>query len=180
LHQHAEAFRQSFTWPQFQHFVTVLLGLVLAPERRTLTGLLSRVAGVASLSALSRFFGQAPWCLEKLAQTWLSRFRQQLAPAVQAEHARLRAQQPRRSGRPKPTQVTAFASFDDTAIGKHLQGETEQRMAGVGQHYSSTAGRVVEGLSLVVGLLGVLGRRCPLPPRLYRQQGVAQAEGVAL
>jgi hypothetical protein len=178
LRQYAEAFRQSFTWPQFQHFVTVLLGLVLAPERRTLTGLLSRVAGVASLSALSRFFSQAPWFPEKLAQAWLRRFRQQLAPAVQAEHLRQRAQQPGRRGRCKSTQVTAFASFDDTTMAKHLQGETEKRMAGVGQHYSSTAGQVVQGHSLVVGLLGVLGRRCPLPPLLYRQKAVAEAEGV--
>src|SRR6266511_292048 len=179
LRQYAEAFRQSFTWPQFQHFVTVLLGLVLAPERRTLSGLLSRVAGVAFLSALSRFFSQAPWSTEKLAQAWLRRFRQQLAPAVQAEHARQGAQQPRRRGRCKSTQVTAFAIFDDTTMAKHLQGETDKRMAGVGQHYSSTAGQVVQGHSLVVGLLEVLGRRCPLPPMLYRQQAVAQTEGVA-
>ena len=60
LSQYAEAFRQAFTLPQFQHFVTVLLGFILTPERRTLTGLLSRVAGVRSLSVLSRFFSQAP------------------------------------------------------------------------------------------------------------------------
>ena len=45
LRQYAEGFGQAFTLPQFQHFVTVLLGLVLAPERRTLTGLLGRVVG---------------------------------------------------------------------------------------------------------------------------------------
>ena len=173
LRQYTEAFRQVFSRPQFQHFVTVLLGLILAPERRTLTGLRSRVAGAVSLSA----FSQAPWTPGELAQAWLRRFRQQLAPVVQAEHARLRAQQPRRRGRQKPTQVTAFTSFDDTTMAKHRQGKTEQRMAGVGQHYSSTAGQVVEGHNLVVGLLELLGRRCPLPPMLYRQQAVAQAEG---
>ncbi len=88
LSQYAETFRQAFTLPQFQHFVTVLLGLVLAPERRNLAGLLSRVAGSHSLSALSRFFTQAPWSPEKVTEVWLRRFRQQLAPQVQAEHAR--------------------------------------------------------------------------------------------
>jgi hypothetical protein len=175
LCQYADTFRQVFTRPQFQHLVTVLLGLVLTPERRTLTGLLSRVAGVRSHSALSRFFTQAPWSPEKLAQTWLRRFRQQLAPVVQAEHVRQREQRPRQRGHPEQPRVVAFAIFDDTTAEKHVQGKPERRMAGVGQHYSSTAGQVVEGHSLVVGLLEVLGWRCPLPPMLYRQQRVAQA-----
>jgi hypothetical protein len=178
LHQYTETFRQAFTLPQFQHFVTVLLGLVMTPERRTLTGLLSRVAGVHSLAALSRFFSQAPWSPEKLAQAWLKRFRQQLAPEVQREHARQQAHRPRKRGRSKPTQVIAFVSFDDTTVEKHLQGKTDKRMSGVGHHYSTTAGGIVEGHSLVVGLLELLGRRCPLPPLLYRQKEVAAAQGV--
>ena len=178
LRHYAETFRQVFTQPQFQHLVTVLLGLMMTPERRTLRGLLSRVAGVRSLSALSRFFTESPWSLEKLAQTWLHRFRQQVVPAVQADHARQREQQPRRRGRPRATQVTAFTIFDDTAMEKHVQGKPGKRMAGVGRHYSTAAGQVVEGHSLVVGLMELLGRRCPLPPMLYRQADVAQAEGV--
>lgn len=178
LYQYAETFRRALSTPQFQHFVTVLLGLILAPERRNLAGLLSRVAGTPSLSALSRFFSKAPWSPEKVAEGWLRRFRQQMAPQVQAEHANLRAQQPRKRGRPKPTQVTAFAIFDDTTMDKHIQGEPERSMAGIGKHYSSSAKEVVEGHSLVVGLLELLGRRCPLPPMLYRQKAVAEAEGV--
>ncbi|HZA22015.1 MAG TPA: transposase, partial [Dehalococcoidia bacterium] len=50
--------------------------------------------------------------------------------------------------------------------------------AGVGHHYSTTASGIVEGHSLVVGLLDVLGRRCPLPPRLYCQKEVAEAQGM--
>jgi hypothetical protein len=38
LHQYAETFRLVFTLPQFRHFVTMLLGFILTPERRTLTG----------------------------------------------------------------------------------------------------------------------------------------------
>lgn len=178
LHQYAEAFRLVFTLPQFRHFVTVLLGFILTPERRTLTGLLSRVAGVRSLSVLSRFFSQAPWSPQELAQIWLQRFRQQLIPQVQAEHQGQRVSQPPKVGRPKDTQVTAFVSFDDTTLDKHIQGKPGRHMEGVGHHYSTTAGGIVTGHSLVVGLLELLGRRCPMPPMLYRQKEVAEAEGV--
>ncbi len=178
LSQYAEAFRQVFTVPQFRHFVTVLLGFSLTPERRTLTGLLSRVAGVRSLSVLSRFFSRAPWSPQKLAYTWLEDFRQQLTPQVQAEQQRQRATRRPQRGRPKDTQVTAFAIFDDTTLSKHLQGKPGRSMAGIGHHYSTTAGGIVEGHSLVVGLLELLGRRCPMPPLLYRQKEVAQAQGV--
>lgn len=34
-----------------------------------------------------------------------------------------------------------------------------------------------QGHSLVQGLYAVAGRRCPLAPRLYRQQAVCAAEG---
>ena len=178
LRQYAESFRSSFSKPQFQHLVTVLMGFMLAPERRTLTGLLSRVAQASSLSALSRFFSEAPWLHEQLAQAWLTRFRQQLAPQVQAEHQRQQASQPRKRGRPKKTEVTAFAIFDDTTSAKHVQGKQGKATSGVGKHYSSSANKPIESHGLVVGLLTLLGRRCPLPPMLYRQKAVAQTEGV--
>ena len=116
LRQYAESFRGAFTRPQFQHFVTVpsaalrtwLLGFVLSPQRCTLTGLLTRVAGSHSLSALSRFFSDAPWSPQELANKWLARFRCQLAPQIKAEHARQRTERPRRRGRQRRSQVTAF------------------------------------------------------------------------
>jgi hypothetical protein len=127
LRQYAEAFHHGFTRPQFQHFITVLLGLILAPERRTLSGLRSRVAVAVSLSAFSRFFSQAPWTPGELAQTWLGRFRQQLMPAVQAEHARLRAQQPCSRGRHKPTHSLASMTlpWPNTARGRRSNGWPE-------------------------------------------------------
>ena len=60
LRQYVTAFAAVFTPAQAQHLVTVLLGLVLAPERRTLSGLRGKVAGAGSLSALSRFVACAP------------------------------------------------------------------------------------------------------------------------
>jgi hypothetical protein len=178
LRQYAESFRGVFSKPQFEHFVTVLMGFILTPERRTLTGLLSRVSQAASLSSLSRFFSEAPWLHEQLAQAWLTRFWHQLAPQVQAEHQRQRASRPHGRGRANKTQVTAFAIFDDTTVTKRVQGEGGKATKGVGKHYSTTARGTVEAHSLVVGMLTVLGRRCPLPPMLYRQRSVAEAEGV--
>jgi DDE superfamily endonuclease len=177
LCQYVTAFAAVFTPAQGQHLVTVLLGLVLAPERRTLSGLRGKVAGAGSLSALSRFVSGAPWGASELAEAWQARFRAQLAPRIRAEHARQRAARPRRRGRPAATRVIAFAIFDDSTIAKHAQGETAARMEGVGRHYSTTAKGLVAGHSLFAGLWFVLGRRCPLPPRLYRQRAVAEAEG---
>lgn len=178
LRQFAAGFAGLWTAAGALHFVTVLLGLLAAPERRTLAGLRRCVVGAGSLSALSRFCATAPWSVAALAAAWQARFREQLAPQIQAEHARQRAARPRRRGRPPPTRVTAFAIFDDSPIEKHGQGRTPRRMAGLGRHYSTVANGIVTGHSLVTGVLVVLGRRCPLPPRLYRQQAVAQAEGV--
>lgn len=177
LRQFAAAFGPLLTRPQVVHFVTVLLGLLQAPERRTLSGLRRGVAGAKSLSALSRFVATAPWSPAALAAAWQARFRQQLAPQIQAEHARQRAARPRRRGRPRRTQVTAYVSLDDSPIKKHPQGQTGRRMQGVGRHFSTVAKGVVTGHSLVAGVLTVLGRRCPLPPRMYRQRAVADAEG---
>lgn len=177
LWRFAAAFGATFTTAEYVHFVTVLLGLILTPERRTLSGLRGRVVGAGSLSALSRFCATAAWTAALLAETWQARFRDQLAPQIQAEHARLRAARPRRQGPPRPTRVTVYAIFDDRPIPKHTQGHKEP-MAAVGHHYSTTANGVITGHSLFTGLLVVLGRRCPLPPRLYRQRAVAEAEGV--
>jgi len=177
LRQFAASFAACFTAAGYLHFVTVLLGLIQAPERRTLSGLRRCVVGAGSLSALSRFCTSSAWTAALLAETWQARFHQQLAPWIPAEHARQRAARPRRRGRPTPTRVTAYAIFDDSPIAKHAQGR-KAPMAGVGRHYSTSAGGVVTGHSLFAGLLVLLGRRCPLPPRLYRQRAVAEREGV--
>ena len=51
-------------------------------------------------------------------------------------------------------------------------------MTGLGRHYSSSERRVVNGHCLFTGLYVLLGRRCPLEPRLYRQKSVCEKEGV--
>jgi len=53
-----------------------------------------------------------------------------------------------------------------------------KKMEGLGCHYSGTEKKPVTGHSLVQGLYLVLGRHCPLAPRMYRQRAVCEAEGV--
>jgi hypothetical protein len=50
-------------------------------------------------------------------------------------------------------------------------------MGGLGWHYPRTEKKTVTGHSLVQGLYLLLGRRCPLTPRRYRQGAVCEAEG---
>jgi hypothetical protein len=50
-------------------------------------------------------------------------------------------------------------------------------MGGLGRHYPGTEMKTVTGHSLVQGLYLLLGRRCPLTPRRYRQGALCEAEG---
>src|SRR5438067_12063033 len=61
VRQWMEPFRTCLSKPQYQHVVTVLLGLLLCHEARTLTGLLRQVADGPRLACVSRFLAHAPW-----------------------------------------------------------------------------------------------------------------------
>jgi hypothetical protein len=174
LRQFVDAFGACWSRPQKRHFVTVLLGLLQSDEPRTLSGLRRQVAGGPSVASLSRFLARAPWSVEAVVQTWWQRFAAQLAPAVEAERQRQQANRPKRRGRPPPPVVTGYLIGDDSTLAK----PKGRKMAGIGRHYSTTAGRQIVGHSLVQGLYVLLGRRCPLAPWLYRQQAVCAAEGV--
>jgi hypothetical protein len=136
--QFMELFRPCFSNRQWKYFVIVLLGLIECEERRTMTGLLRVVGERISLSGLSRFLSTWRWSPAEVAQAWLLRFRQRLEPLVQAEHARLRAAQPKRIGRPKATVVTGYLIFDDSVHSK----PKGRKMQGLGKHYSTTEGRL--------------------------------------
>ncbi len=174
LSQFAATFRPCFSKPQYRYFEIVLLALLLCQEARTLTALLRCVVARASLAGLSRFLSKAPWSPSAVAQTWRRRFDGQVRPLVEAEHARQRAARPPRRGRPAATVVTGYLIGDDSTVEK-VRGT---KMAGLGKHYSTTAGTQVVGHSLVQGLYVVQGRRCPLEPHLYRQKAVCAAESV--
>ena len=174
LRQFTEAFRSCFSQPQFRHFVTVLLGLLQCQEPHTLTGILRQVAEAPSTASLSRFLAQAPWSAEGLVQHWLARFREQMRPLVEAEQLGQQAARPKRRGRPTVPKVTGYLIGDDTTIAK----PKGRKMAGLGRHYSTMAGKQVTGHSLVQGLYLLLKRRCPLAPRLYRQRTVCRRASV--
>ncbi|HEV7237533.1 MAG TPA: transposase [Ktedonobacteraceae bacterium] len=166
----AERFRSVFSKPQYQYFVTVLLGLMECDGKRTLSGVLSQVGQPPSLSGLSRFFAEAPWVQEKLVLIWLEHFRTEMQPQVEAERERQRTHQLKRRGRPKQPLVTG----DDSTMSK----PKECKMEGLGKHHSTTSNQRIVGHSLVQGLYVLLDRRCSLAPQLYRQAKVCEAEAV--
>jgi SRSO17 transposase len=174
LRQFVRAFRSCFSLPQYRYFVIVLLALMLCQEPRTLTALLRCVAVRTSLSGLSRFLAKAPWEPDDLAHIWRERFDAQVREPIAQAHARQRAARLKRLGRPTATVVTGYLIGDDSTMHK-LRGK---KMAALGKHYSTTAGKPVVGHSLVQALYVVEGRRCPLAPQLYRQQAVCLAEDV--
>lgn len=174
LCQFCEAFRGCFSKPQFKYLVTVLLALIICQESRTLSGLMRQIAGGPSVSGLSRFLSEAPWSAAEVAGRWYERFVAQMIPAVQQEHLRQQQARPKRRGHPQATVVTGYLIGDDST--QHKPGG--KNMKGMGYHHSTTHQKRVPGHSLVQGLYLLLGRRCPLPPRLYRQRAVCEREGV--
>jgi len=174
LRQFAEYFRPCFSRRQWWYFVIVLLGLIECEERKTLTGLLRVVGESVSLSGLSRFLNKWHWSTPALAHRWWTHFCERMTEPVQAEHAHLKAEQPHRVGRPQGTVVTGFLIFDDSVHTK----PKGRAMGGLGQHYSNTEKKVVSGHCLFSGLYVLLGRRCPLEPRMYCQKRVCEAEGL--
>lgn len=174
LCQFAEVFRPCFSQRQWKYFVMVLLGLVECEGRRTLSGLLSTVGEKVSVCGLSRFFSRWQWSPTEVAQRWLSRFREQMQAEVAAEHQRQQAQRNKRRGRYPATVVTGYLIGDDSVYVK----PKGRQMKGLGRHYASSEERVMTGHCLFTGLYVLLGRRCPLQTRLYRQKKVCEQEGL--
>ena len=175
LGQYLGLFRDCFSQPQWQHFVTVLLALMQCEEHRTLSGLLRKIAGVGHrVDGLSHFFQHAPWPTARLVTRWWEHDGQVLGPLVAAEHAHQSAPRPQRRGRPRKTVVTGFLIIDDSTHAK----AKGKKMEGLGRHDASSAKKTVTGHSLFVSLYVLLGRRCPLAPQLYRQKVVCEREKV--
>ena len=171
----AERFRAVFSKPQYEYFVTVRLGLLECEGKRTLSGIMSKIAQPPSLSGLSRFLAVAPWVQEALVVIWLEQFRTEMQPLVEAEREQQRAAQPKRRGRPKTPSVTGYVIGDDSTMSK----PKGRKMEGLGKHHSTTHDQRIVGHSLVQGLYVLLDRRCPLAPQLYRQVKVCETEAVA-
>lgn len=176
--QYLLRFRHCFSKPQYEYFVTILLGLMLCQGASTLSGVIGHVEGQVSLSGSSRFLSSAPWSADEVSRTWFNHFAGEMAPLVKEEHARRRAKRPkRRGGCPlgaKATVVTGYLIGDDSVMQK-VRGK---KMGGLGYHYSSTAEKTVKGHCLVQALYVLLGRRCPLAPQMYRTKEICEQEGV--
>jgi hypothetical protein len=174
LRQFAELFHACFSKRQWKYFVIVLLGLIECEERKTMSALLRVIGEQVSLSGLSRFLNKWKWSPAEVAQSWQRHFRQRMIPLVNGEHGRLKAEQPKRIGRPKQTVVTGFLIFDDSVHSK----PKGRKMGGLGSHYSNTEQKVVSGHCLFTGLYVLLGQRCPLEPRMYCQKSVCEQENL--
>jgi DDE superfamily endonuclease len=176
LRQYLQSFQALFSCPQYKHFVTVLMGLLLGESGHTLSHLHRAVAGKKSLSSLSRFLSIAPWDHQYINQYNFSRFCEMMQVKIHTERQRKFAEikkQNRRSRRSMPL-VTGYLIGDDSTMLK----PKGVKMQGIGKHYSSTHDTQVNGHSLVQCLYTVLGRSCPLEPLLYRQKKVAEKEEV--
>jgi DDE superfamily endonuclease len=168
----AERFGSLFSKPQYQYFVTVLLGLMECDGKRTLSGLLHEVGCPASLSGLSRFFSEAPWSPKAVVANWLRNFRGEMQPLVEVQREQQRQLQPKRRGRPKQPLVTGYVIGDDSTMSK----PKGRKMQGLGKHHSTTHDQRIVGHSLVQGFYVLLDRRCPLAPQLYRQAKSCETE----
>ncbi len=170
----AERFQKLFSKPQYQYFVTVLLGLMESEGGRNLSGLLRQIGAGASLAGLSRFLSEAPWEAAAVAEHWLRHFREEMQPCVAAELQQQCQEQAKRRGHPKQPVVTGYLIGDDSTMHK----PKGKKMQGLGQHHSTTEGKRIPDHSMVQSLYVLLGRHCPLAPQLYRQQRICEVEGV--
>src|SRR2546423_9937605 len=88
VRQWLETFRPCLSKPQYQHFVTVLLGLLLCQEARTLSGVLRGVAGGPRPAHVIRLLAPRPWQPAGPLQTRLGRTPTPMEPLVPADPAR--------------------------------------------------------------------------------------------
>jgi hypothetical protein len=173
LAKYLQQFEHCFSRPQYRHFVTMLLGLLLCQGSHTLSGVLRQVTGQTSLAALSRFLSEAPWSIEEVCECLAAVFRSEMVAAVRAERVVPAQQRRGRRGRRRQAVVTGYLIGDDSVTTKP-RGRT---MGGLGQHYSTSAQKSVDGHCLVQALYVLLGRQWVLEPQMYVQRAVCAAEG---
>ena len=114
LSQYLHYFQSLFSRPQYKHFVTVLVAMLMSKEGHTLSHLQRAVAGKKSLASMSRFLGQAPWDHQLINQHNFSRFCALMHGKIEQERQRLREQQPKKRGRRKEPLVTGYLIGDDS------------------------------------------------------------------
>jgi len=176
LHQYLQSFQTLFSHPQYKHFVTVLMGLLLGEAGHTISHIHRAVSGKGSIASLSRFLSTSPWDHQYVNQYHFARFCRVMQPKIEEDRQRKYAEirkQKRHSRRPIPP-VTGYLIGDDSTMLK----PKGRKMEGIGRHHSTTHDTQVNGHSLVQCLYTVLGRSCPLEPLLYRQKKTAEKEKI--
>jgi hypothetical protein len=116
LRHYLQSFRALFSRPQFEHFVTVLVGQLLGEAGHTLSHMHRAVSGKGSLSSLSRFLSDAPWDHRSIIQYNFSRFCREMQPKIDAERQNIfdeKKKQKRRGNHPFPF-VTGYLIGDDS------------------------------------------------------------------
>ncbi len=176
LRQYLQYFRALFSRPQYEHFVTVLVALLMAQAGYTLSHLHRAVAGKKSLSSLSRFLSESPWDHQLLNQHNFDKFSRVMQPKIEEERLRLlkEGKKQNRGGRRSMPLVTGYFIGDDSTMHK----PKGVKMQGLGTHHSTTQKKRIKGHSLVQSFYTILGRCVPLEPDVYRQKKVAEKEGV--
>lgn len=176
LRQYLQSFRALFSRPQFEHFVTVLISLLMTQEGYTLSHLNRAVSGKKSLSSLSRFLAEAPWDHQLVIQYNFSRFCRVIQPKIEEERLMLleEIKKRKRRGRRSTPLVTGYLIGDDST----MQKPKGVKMQGLGRHHSTTERKRVIGHSLVQCFYTILGRSCPLEPVLYCQEKTAEKDGI--
>lgn len=174
LRQYLQSFRALFSRPQYEHFVTVLMSLLLSLEGYTLSHLNRTISGRKSLSSLSRFLAKAPWNHQLVIQYNYTRFCRVMQRKIEQACQIMLEKQQKKCGRRSTPLVTGYLIGDDSTIFK----EKGMKMQGLGKHYSSTYAKSVTGHSLVQCLYTVLGRYCPMEPLLYQQEKIAEKKDI--
>ncbi len=120
LRKSLQTFQALFSRPQYKHFVTVLMGLLLGQSGHTLSHIHRAVSSKKSLASLSRFFSEAPWDHQYVNQSNFSRFSEVMQVKINEERQRKFAgikKQNRRGRRSQPL-VTGYLIGDDSTMFK--------------------------------------------------------------
>jgi SRSO17 transposase len=176
LRQYLQSFQALFSRPQYEHFVTVLMGQLLSEAGHTLSHLHRAVSGKKSVSSLSRFLSDSPWSHRFVIQHNFSRFCKEMQLKIDAERQKVfhEMKRQKRRGKCSVPLVTGYLIGDDSTMYK----PKGRKMQGIGKHHSTTYETQVTGHSLVQCLYTISDRSCPLEPLLYRQKKAAKKEGI--
>lgn len=144
-----QAHFQAYVW---KHVLSILLGLMLLRQAKTLTAL----QATESVPTLSRTLNVYEWPLEEVRAT-----RRQLITQALRHHSR------HRRG-PKPA---LYLILDDTVLPKR-----GKKLPSLGFHYASSQDRVVRGQNLVCAAVRVGSFTAPWDWRCYVNERFVKAE----